>query len=314
MCSRGRPSHACAPAGYVHLVPLREPVGSVEPGRPRDPTLAESHLQHGSRVMRDASVPLTLVAVRDTRRPAPAIRRARSPRSPRRPLRAHRGPSGEPVPTIPGPTEQTTASNPCAAAQASADATPTACTSPSKHAPDATAVSTSPRAFSARTESDNETGSAPPGSCTYATPNATADSGHGRSHLRVQRAADDRHPLQGLRQPAVLLDEPHRGLERRVRKRHHVRVRLDLQPEPPRQVRVEHVEPARTELELTRLDVDDHLVPHLDRAGQARVRDARLAVDLDPREPLDLLDDGGDGAAPQAKRHSSRARRRRAPA
>ena len=78
-------------------------------------------------------------------------------------------------------------------------------------------------------------------------------------------------------------------LARRVRKRHHVRPLLGLEPEPARQVRVEDVEAARSELEQPRLLVHEHLVPHLDLAGEPRVGDARDAVDLEPdetREPL----------------------------
>ena len=217
------------------------------------------------------------------------------------------------MPTIPGPTEQTTASNPCAGG-------------PGERGRDSHGLHVAVEARPRRNRGLDEPaplqhpkrvrqrdGQRPAGQLHVRHPNALADSGHGRSHLRVKRAADDRHPVQGLRQLAVLLDEARRGLERRVREGHHVRARLDLQPEAARQVRVEHVEPARSQLQLTRLDVDDHLVPDLDGAGQARVRDAGLAVDLDPREPFDLLHDGGDGSAPQAKRHSSRARRRRAP-
>src|SRR4029453_13172879 len=77
--------------------------------------------------------------------------------------------SGAALPTTPGPIAETTTSNPCARAQASADATPTHSTSPSKHAPAAIATSRNPRDFSSRTASDSETDSAPPGTCTYAT-------------------------------------------------------------------------------------------------------------------------------------------------
>ena len=61
---------------------------------------------------------------------------------------------------------------------------------------------------------------------------------------------------------------------------------LRREPEPARQVRVEDVEAARAELEQPRLLVHEHLVPHLDLAGQPRVGDARDAVDLEPEEAL----------------------------
>src|SRR6185503_2517137 len=78
-------------------------------------------------------------------------------------------PQGLAVPTMPGPIEQRTASHPCSAAQTKAAAVETHATLPSMHAPTATVVSTSPRSRSARTVSERETGSAPPGTWTYAT-------------------------------------------------------------------------------------------------------------------------------------------------
>ena len=99
----------------------------------------------------------------------------------------------------------------------------------------------------------------------------------------MERAADDGHPVQALGKLAVLLDESHRRLNGRVRKRHHVRVRRGLQTEPAREIRVQDVESARAEPELARLNVHEHVVSDLDRARQPRIRDARLAVDLDPR-------------------------------
>ena len=69
------------------------------------------------------------------------------------------------------------------------------------------------------------------------------------------------------------------------------------QIETARQIRVEHVETARSELELTGLRVDDHLVAERHRAGQARIRDTRLTVNFESRETLDPLEDGGYAAA-----------------
>ena len=70
-----------------------------------------------------------------------------------------------PFPTMPGPIPQTTTSKPLAFAHASAEATDSACTSPSKHGATAIAVSSSWRVFSSRTVSDSATGRAPPPSC-----------------------------------------------------------------------------------------------------------------------------------------------------
>ena len=88
---------------------------------------------------------------------------------------------------------------------------------------------------------------------------------------------------------AVLLAVRERELARRVRQRHHVRAVLGREPEPARQVRVEDVEAARAELEQARLLVDEHVVAHLDLAGQPRVGDARDPVDLEPDEPSEPL-------------------------
>src|SRR5215211_2175125 len=78
-------------------------------------------------------------------------------------------PSLEPVPTIPGPTAQATASWPAAAAHASAEATLTHSTSPPKHAPWEIVLASTPRPCRARTVSESPSESAPPSSWTYAT-------------------------------------------------------------------------------------------------------------------------------------------------
>ena len=69
---------------------------------------------------------------------------------------------------------------------------------------------------------------------------------------------------------------------------------LRLEAEPARQVRVEHVEAARAQPELARLRVDEHLVAQRHGAGEARVGDARVAVDLEADEARVPLADGGD--------------------
>ena len=84
--------------------------------------------------------------------------------------------------------------------------TETHATSPSMHAPTATETTSS-----ARTASDRETGSAPPGSWRYATrrPASAAHTGH---HLAVQRTAHHRHAVERRSERAVLLRVPHRVL------------------------------------------------------------------------------------------------------
>ena len=147
------------------------------------------------RVVRDAAVALARVAARDADGERRAGRRARSPRWLRRRARAPPWPRREPVPTIPGPTAHTTASSPRAFAHASAEAPVSASTSPSKHGATATAVSSRPRSFSARTVSESATGNAPPASCTYAT-RTPRSAGADRRDLAVQRAADDGQPVE----------------------------------------------------------------------------------------------------------------------
>jgi hypothetical protein len=134
---------------------------------------------------------------------------------------------------------------------------------------------------------------------------APSQAGPDGRQLAVEGAADDGHAAQGLRQGSVLLDMPRRRLDRRVRKRHHVGAVLPGGVEPARQVCVEDVEASRAELELPGLDVDDDLVADLDRPGQARVRDRRLPVDLEPGQVVVLLADAGDRAAPETK-HATR--------
>jgi hypothetical protein len=76
-----------------------------------------------------------------------------------------------------------------------------------------------------------------------------------------------------------------------------VRPLLRRQAEPAREVRVEHVEPARAEAEIGGLDVDEHLVADRDRAGEVRVRDARSPVHAQAHETVGALDDVRDRPA-----------------
>ena len=57
--------------------------------------------------------------------------------------------------------------------------------------------------------------------------------------------------------------------------------------------------------ELHRLRVDEHDVPLLDRAGQSRVGDAALFVDLETDEAVEALADGGHRPPAQADRHQA---------
>ncbi len=199
-------------------------------------------------------------------------------------------------------------------AQASAEAIDTAWTSPSRHGETATAIAdqaVAPKRAHRVREGDREraAGELDVGDAQPSLPQPRAR----RRKLAVERAADDRHPVERLRQLAVLLDVPGRRLQRRVGQAHHVGVRLRLRVEAASEVRVEDVEAARAERELPGLRVHDHVVADLDRAGEARVGDAGLAVDLEPDEILVALRDRRDGAPAEAKRHRRRGPRRRAP-
>ena len=155
--------------------------------------------------------------------------------------------------------------------------------------------------------SDSDTGSAPPASWTYDHPAAIERSAH-RGQLAVQAEADDGHVVHPLPRSSLLLGETHRMLPRRVGMHHDVRVVLRRQAQTPREVRVEDVEPARAKLELGRLCVDEHDVPFLHRACEARVRDARRAVDLEPRQPFEPFADGRHRPPAEAQRHQVLAR------
>ena len=159
--------------------------------------------------------------------------------------------------------------------------------------------------------SERETGSAPPGTWTYATLRPSPSPAAAGRDLAVQRAADDRQASQRLEPRAVLLRVPNGVLERRVRELHHVRAGLPFQVEPSREVRVEDVEAAGPEPELDRLGVHEHVVPERHRPGQPRIGHAGPAVDLQPDEPVVPLRHRGDGAAAEAK-HRVRPRRARA--
>ena len=125
-----------------------------------------------------------------------------------------------------------------------------------------------------------------------------------RRELAVQRAADDRHPVERLREQVVLLGMPCRELSGRVGELHHVRAGFRGEPEPAGEVRVQDVEAAGAQPEVSRLRVHDHVVTERDRPGQQRVGDAGSAVDLDPGQPFVPLEHRGDDSAAEAKRHA----------
>ena len=130
------------------------------------------------------------------------------------------------------------------------------------------------------------------------------EGGAGGRELAVEAEADDRDvvdPLEG--RVVVLLGVPVRELPGRVRPRHDVRALVRREPEPAREVRVEDVEAPGAEAELGRLDVDDDDVALLDRAREPRVRDARIAVDLEADEAVDALPDRADGPPAEPERH-----------
>jgi len=109
----------------------------------------------------------------------------------------------------------------------------------------------------------------------------------------------------------VLLGVAPRELQRRERQLHHVRAFFGRELEAAREVHVEDVEAAGAESELTRLNIDDDIVADLNRTGQPRIREARLAVDLEPDEAVRPLDDAGDATSSKgqhrARRRSARA-------
>src|SRR3954453_9367548 len=152
------------PVAGLDLAARLDPVGRLETGRPGHGHAASAEREHRTRVMRDTAVAVPLVGARDPggqhRSPAPgpppsapaAFAASAAERPP--------WPSVVPVPRIPGPIEQTAASQPAPLAHASADAKPTHSASPPKHGPAETVVATRPRSRSSRTVSDSGRASA----------------------------------------------------------------------------------------------------------------------------------------------------------
>ena len=97
---------------------------------------------------------------------------------------------------------------------------------------------------------------------------ALAERERSRRELSVQRQHCDRHAERPPHVLEAFLDGLDRVLERRVVQLHHVRARPSPPSRQPAEVRVDDVEPAATEAEVLRLDVDHHLVARLDLPGQ----------------------------------------------
>src|SRR5207244_842984 len=98
---------------------------------------------------------------------------------------------------------------------------------------------------------------------------------------------------------AALLCVHYGLLAGRVGELHHVSTLLRPEIEAARQIGVQDVETAGAELELTRLDVDEHLVTQRHGPGQARIGKTGRAVHLDPRQSLVARENRGDEASPK---------------
>ena len=241
-CARGAARAGVLPAVTSTELARVEPRGSLETGGPGD----RAHGRGRARAP-PACDARRLGAARARRRPRSRTARTGRPPSARAAFAASATasppwPSRDAGPDDAGPDRADDRGEPGARAHASAEATPTHATSPSTHAPAATATSTRPRSFSARTASDSETGSAPPGTCTYATRTPSPMPAHtGASWLWSEQQTTGIPPSDSA-SVAVLLAVADGGLERRVRQLHHVRARLDGRLESARQVRVQDVE------------------------------------------------------------------------
>ncbi len=311
MCDNGRPAHASSPPGRVHRLARLEPLRRLEPVGPRHRRAARTQRQRGPRVMRDSSMALARIGIRiahgEHRDTAERARRVRCLGGRNAAVAERRAGADDPGPDRADDDVEPRSSRP---RQSRRDA----------HARDI-AVHTCARrnrsldepSLLQRTHGVRQRHRQRAARHLHVRdPHPGSDPRAHRHELAVQRAADDRQPGQRLGERIVLLRVAHGRLQRRVRQLHHVGARLGRQLEPARQIGVQDVEAARAEPELTRLHVHEHLVAERNRPGQARIRDARRAVDLAPHEPFHALDDRRDAAAAEAKRH--RARRRAAPA
>ena len=192
------------------------------------PSPRRRELEHGSRVMGHAAMALALVALRDTRRRATGSAAERRAAFAASAAASPPWPSASPCRRCPGRSRRrrrrSPAPSPRRAPRRRGDALRRR---RRRTAPTATADLEQPALPSARARaSESETGSAPPGELEVRDPDALADPGADRRELAVERAADDRHPVERLRE---LRRPPRRDaprLQRRVRELHHVRARL----------------------------------------------------------------------------------------
>ena len=165
--------------------------------------------------------------------------------------------------------------------------------------------------MSARTASESDTGSAPPGSWTYAMRMPSPIPAQTGTTWLWSEQQTTGMPSRPRTSCVGLLGVRHGVLKRRVRELHHVRAVLGAEVQPTREIHVEDVEPAGAEPEFPRLDVDDHLVAFLHRPGEAGVGDARRTVDLAADELRQPLDDRRHAPSPKRERHrAARATRR----
>jgi hypothetical protein len=125
----------------------------------------------------------------------------------------------------------------------------------------------------------------------------------------VKAAANDRHTLERPCEGTTLLGVDDRGLERCVGQLHHMRSWLRRTPKASGQVDCEQVEPTRAQPKGGCLRVDNDVVPERDRPREARIGDARKAVDMESHETWSSLEDPGHPPATQANwRHLELAR------
>ena len=199
MCDSVSPAHASSQPVTSTSSPLGPPARpsaghatTTSPSASRSAVACDATRRGGAR----ARLPPT-PGRQDRDAPRAPPRRSRPRPPPRRRARGR-----EPVPTIPGPTEQTAASTPLRLRPRRARTQPITQSHVAVEARRRRAIATSsrPRAFSSRTVSDSETGSAPPRELDVGDPQPRPEPGaHGRE-LAVDGAADDRHPAERRRQ------------------------------------------------------------------------------------------------------------------
>ena len=168
----------------------------------------------------------------------------------RPPRRDRRGRESVPVPTIPGPMRAHHHVDPARPGdrERRGDRRRTARRRRSRAKP-RSPTSTRPRARSARTASDSDTGSAPPAELDVDDPHAPPIPGAHGDELAVQPAADHRHPPSAAGSRAPSSAQRTARLQRGVRAASSRVPRRGAEPEAAREVRDDDVEAAGTELE-----------------------------------------------------------------